>query len=117
MPLYQITLVQGRTDTFKIEARTYVDCKLFLEKMTTAKIKYIKEVEYSNSSNILKTEYNFNLELKALCKTENYTNIIILRYPKQNLTLDKIKKSIVKNLLINGEKIIEILNVMIKEKK
>jgi len=117
MPLYQVTLQQGRTDTFQIEAKTFTDCKLFLEKVTTAKIRFIKEIEYTNTKDLLSSDVNYDLEFKAYCKTKRFTNIVVVRFPKKGLTLEQIKKSLIRNILVGGEKIEEILNVMIKVKK
>ena len=110
-----ITQVQGRTDTFTVEAKSLEAILSFYDQVSTAKVTMVKEIVYQKQPK-LNTNYNYDEELRILAKSKDYTNLIILKHPKTNLSLDKIAKSVKSHLTINGQKIISILNIIKKAK-
>lgn len=118
MSLYQITLNQGRSDTIQLEASSLFDVRTFLESLTTANITSVKKVVYSKDLGIGSgfTTYipnNQDSYLNVMVKSKKgYVGTLNLSYPIKNLTSETISKSIKQHLLINGDEIVDIVNII-----
>lgn len=114
MPLYHITMTQGRSDSFYVECSSSPILKNFLTTVSTANIDNIKEVVYSKEFDInfvkkTNESISYDLELNIFCSSKNYSKTIKLPFIKKNLSSTNIIKTIKKNLLINNEKIENII--------
>lgn len=114
MPLYHVTMTQGRSDSFYVECSSVSVLKNFLNQVSTANIDNIKEVVYSkvyNVNYISKTSEssNYDFELNLLLSSANHSKILKIPFPKKDLISSNVLKSSIKNLLIDGEKIIKIV--------
>ena len=120
MPLYHITMTQGRSDTFTVESSSYNKIKQMLNSLSTANIDNIKEIVYSKdldiNYSIKTTEANLsNSQMNVLCKSKKYTKLFHFPLVAKNLSVDKVSNIFKKHFLINGEPVIEILNITINE--
>lgn len=114
MPLYHVTMTQGRSDSFYVECSSSPLLKNFLSEVSTANIDNIKEVVYSKEYNvnfIKKTSesFSYDLELNIFCSSDNYSKIFKIPFAKKDISIDNILKTFKKNVFINGEKIIKII--------
>ena len=118
MPHYKVTLNQGRSDTVVVEATSVTDVKTFFETVSTAVITIIKKIVFSKELLIgsVATTYipnNQDKYLNVMVKNEKgFTSTLNLAFPMKNLEEKKIIATIKKNLLINGSKIEEIINIL-----
>ena len=119
MSHYQVTLNKGRTDTVTVEANSLTDVKTFFQTVSNANITMIKKIVYSKDLGIgtkIISNYipnNENRYLNIMVKTsKGYTTTLNLAFPIKNITKDKIIESIKKNILVNDDNVVEILNIM-----
>ncbi len=113
---YQVTLNQGRSDTLTVEADSLLNVKTFFQTVSTANITSIKKIVYSKDLGIgtAITTYIYNNQnkyLNILVRTDKgYTSTINISFPIKNLTKDNLVQSVKKNLLINGDKIVSVID-------
>lgn len=114
--IYHITMAQGRSDTFYLHATTKQKVLNFLNTVSTAIVRNIKEVVYSKNYNI-----NFSNDTPFI-PSATYHKVIIFAYSKkysQQFILYNVKKTITedflkeqyKTLLILDEPIIGFFNI------
>jgi hypothetical protein len=70
------------------------------------------DINYS----IKTTEANLSdSQMNVLCKSKKYTKLFHFPLVAKNLSVDKVSNIFKKHFLINGEPVIEILNITINE--
>jgi hypothetical protein len=115
MPLYHLTLSQGRSDTVTCESSSQTKLLDFFKTVSTAVVRNIKEIVYSKDYNINYIPSNYVEEgvyhkVIVLASSENFSKTFVLFNIKQSVTEDKIKKQF-KNLLINNEPITDFIDI------
>jgi hypothetical protein len=115
MPLYHLTLSQGRSDTVTCESSSQTKLLDFFKTVSTAVVRNIKEIVYSKDYNINYTPSSYIEEgvyhrVVVYASSQNYSKTFVLFNIKQSVTEDKIKKQF-KNLLINNEPIIDFIDI------
>lgn len=116
---FYISLYSGRSDNIYLEADSKNDILDFINTLSDAKVVNIKKVVYSKEYQIGTVSgafayetVNTNRNLKVMVKTKNYTNVVDIKFSKENLTREFIETNIKKYLLLNDEKIESIFSVM-----
>jgi hypothetical protein len=115
---YHVTLNQGRTDTLTVEADTVSDVRTFFETVSTANITMIKKIVYSKALGIGSAHTTFlpnnqDSFLNVLVKNKNgITGTLNISFPTKNLSNEIIIKSIKKYLTLNGDEIVEVINII-----
>jgi hypothetical protein len=122
MPLFQITLNQGRTDTLYNWFTSLDNAKLFYETLSTAMITSIREVVYSKKYGINYTPLPKKItppyykELSVIVGTEHYHDRhLTFRFAPKTLTLNDLVKN--KHLfIVDGQRATRIVDAIIKDK-
>lgn len=118
MPFYQITLNQGRTDTFIVEADSVHDIKTFYETVSTAKITSIKKIVYSKDLGVggsltSFTPNNNDIFLNIMVKNKKgICGTLNINFPIKNISSEMIAKYIKIYFLLDDSEIVEIINII-----
>ncbi len=116
--LFHLTLKQGhRSDTLYLESQSETKIKNFIKTVSTADLISLKKVVYSKKFGINYSITNFtsnnnhNEELEILVESKSYVDVLNIKYTKKNLDKKTIKDTIQKYLLLNNEKITNIISI------
>lgn len=116
--LFYVTLNQGRTDNVYLYADSKEDILSFFNAVSTANVTIIKKVIYSkthlvNTSGVRGfTPEPHNEEIKVMYSTYNYTDMLTIRFPKQNITNDFLISKMKQFLRYKNESIIDVLSIV-----
>lgn len=112
---YHISLAQGRTDTIYLESSSKSKVLSFLNTVSTAVVRNIKELVYSKDYNINYTPKPFEPtqtyhKVIVFALTQNYADTITLYNVKRTVTKELLQKQF-KKLYINNEPIIDFFDI------
>ncbi|MFY9090287.1 hypothetical protein [Arcobacter aquimarinus] len=109
MPYYHITSSQGRADTFTIESTSKNKVLTFLNTISTAIVRNIKEIVYSKTYNINHTLDTFFVpvptyhRVEVFAYSENYSKSFTLYNVKRTITTDELKNNLLKLYILNEQ--------------
>lgn len=117
--LFYVSLYSGRSDSVYFEADNKNDVLNFFDSLSDCVVTNIKKVVYSKeyligtvSGALAYDSVQTKRTIKAMVQSKNYTNVLEIKFPKENLTRQFIETNIKKYLLLNGEKIETILSML-----
>ena len=93
--IYHITTSQGRSDTFYLESSSKSKVLTFLNSVSTAVVRNIKEVVFSK-------KYNINYIEKEFVPSKTYYKVIVFALTKNyadTITLYNVKKTVTKDII------------------
>jgi len=117
MPLYKVSLQQGATTrSATYEASTSENLKIFLEDVTTMKVKSIYKIEYEDISDVKPVDdFNYNRMVKAFVRNiGSYSCQVILHNVKLTRSKDEVVAKIKEFLRINGTAVDSVTSYLVK---
>lgn len=119
MMLFYVSLYSGRSDSVYFEADSKNDVLNFFNSLSDCVVTNIKKIVYSKeyligtgSGALAYDSVQTKRTIKAMVQSKNYTNVLEIKFPKENLTRQFIETNIKRYLLLNGEKIETILSML-----
>ncbi len=115
--IYHTTMTQARAHSFYLESISHAKLLSLLNTISTAVVTNIKKVEYSKAFGVnytgvpIRTIEPSYQRVEVFCRTKDRARVLTLYDVKKSVTDKSLTKSC-KRLMIEGEKIIDVYNIL-----